>query len=243
MSLSTRLPTALTGLPAYALNLARRTDRWEALVRHMRHAGLPAPQRWPAVDGRATSTDEELAGYERGAPCSRGVLAACLGTNKGFTALVTHVQEQGHPWALLMEDDAQFHPDVHRRYEEFAGAVPADAELILLGGVHKAAPAPVDTERRVWRVKRATCTTAFLVSAAVCPRLLAANTPRRTSFDVAWQAVQADGRTYCPSPHLAVQRADYSDIGGRVARRSYRQYGPEAGNVPDPWTEQEVTGR
>lgn len=242
MYLGPPLPALLTDLPMYAVNLAHRTDRWATLTRHMHDMDLRPPVRWPGIDGRATSTDEELAGYQRGAPCSRGTLAACLGHNKTFTALTEHIAEKGHPWALVVEDDVEFHPQAHARYAEFAGAVPRDAELILLGGVHKAAPAPVDPERRVWRVTRASCTTAFVVSAAVCPRLLAANTPRVKSFDVMWHTVQADGRTYCSSPHLAVQRADYSDIGGRQARRSYKQYGPKATNVPDPWGTGEVTG-
>lgn len=231
------LPGRLTDLPAYAVNLAHRTDRWSTLTAHLQAAGLPAPTLWPAIDGRSTTTDAELVGYQRGTPCSRDTLAACLGNNKTFTALAEHLRDTGHPWALVMEDDAEFHPDVHQRYAAFAQAVPADAELILLGAVHKTRPKPVDPARLCWRVTRASCTTAFLVSSTAVPRLLEANTPRRTSFDVAWWAVQAEGRAYCPNPHLAVQREDYSDIGGRRARRSYTQYGPEATNTPDPWKE------
>ncbi|MEU9576252.1 glycosyltransferase family 25 protein [Streptomyces chilikensis] len=220
-----KVPATLTGLPTYAVSLEHRTDRWELLASHMADLELPAPVRWLGVNGPAVATDQDLASYRRNAPCGRATLAGCWGSNVSFTRLMEYVQEQGHEWALLLEDDAFFHPHVHARYAAFAERVPEDAEIVMLGGCHQLPPMPVDPDSLVLRGMRMTCCTGYLVSRQVVPKLLAANTPRRKPFDVMWWPVHLEGHTYAPNPQLIVQRTSHSDIGGRVVTRTFRQYG------------------
>lgn len=222
-------PPVLAGVPAWAVNLDRRTDRWERLTGHMARLGLTAPNRWPAVDGRATSTPAEVARFHRGQPASEAVRAVDLGTAKSFRGLLTHLDDLQLPWALVLEDDALFLGQVHDQYTEFAALVPDDALVLLLGCIHKRRPKPLPgTSRKVWRATHVTCSHAFMVSAEAAPLLRQAAEPLTMSFDVAWNLVHQLGRSYAPSPHLAIQRpGDVSDYSGRAATRSRHQYGPE----------------
>lgn len=229
-------PPRITDVPSYAVNLDKRPDRWEYLTRHMKELRLPAPTRWSAIDGVATTTPAELQGYQRESKASFKTVAACYGNNRTFSALLQHVIDQSHPWALLMEDDAYFHPEIHTRYARFAATVPDDALLVMLGAVHRHRPRPVDPDRLCWRVARATCATAYLITPEGAQHMLDTNTPRRTSIDRVWYPLQAEGRAYAPNPHLAVQRPNYSDIGHKHAVRSYRQYGPEATATDNTWS-------
>ncbi|WP_433242573.1 hypothetical protein [Actinomadura nitritigenes] len=235
-----RPPATLTGLPVYALNLDRRPDRWQTLLMHMRSRGLPTPTRFPAIDGRATSTHEELVNYHREIPSGLGARAACLGISKSFLGLLSLLLQDPPEWTLILEDDVMFHADIHTRYAEFASLVPDDALVLLLGCTHARTgdgPAargrlrsyPVDgTHRLVWRAGKVWCSHAFMASREAIPMLHAVAAQLRTSFDVAWNDVHALGRSYAPNPHLAIQRpGDRSDVANRKHTRPRRQYGPE----------------
>ncbi|WP_149264277.1 hypothetical protein [Actinomadura sp. K4S16] len=239
-----RPPATLADLPVYAMNLPRRTDRWEALTRHMALRGLPAPVQVPAVDGPAVFTPADLTGYRREVEAGFDGDAACYGQATTALNLLTSLAEDPPDWTLILEDDAVFHEDVHARYAEFAALVPDDALVVLLGCVHKSinrryrpAPgkphrssAPVEgTGERCWRAGTVWCCHAFMASREAVPLLLEAAKPRAMSFDLAWNAVHHLGRTYLPNPHLAIQRpGDWSDI--QNTRRGDRpeQFAPRA---------------
>ncbi|MEU9576253.1 hypothetical protein [Streptomyces chilikensis] len=224
-----RVPPSLADVPSYAVNLESRPERWWQTVEHLAEMGMRAPVRWLAVDGKATTTPEELARYQarpkRGPDCR----AACLGHNKSFTSLVRYLLDEGPaPWTLFLEDDVLFAEDLHPRWEKFAGLVPDDAWMVLVGGKHPHPSHPVDPEGRVWRVNHAYATHAFLVSAEGMPVLWDVTKDMVHSFDVSWNDMHRMNRTYCPDPFLAFQRDGFSDITGRTVRHGKNMLGPGA---------------
>ena len=206
-------PATLADLPVYAINLDSRPDRWQRLARQMAAVQLPAPRRWPAIDGRATTTADELAAYRGRNPVTAHVGAAIIGHCKTFLALLTHLMRAPAPWTLILEDDAEFVPDIHSRYEQFAALVPGDALILALGAVHFQQPAPLPgTGRLAWLATWITASHGFLVHADALQLLHDAAWPPIEPFDNSWNSVHALGRTYCPSPHLITQGDGYSTI-------------------------------
>jgi GR25 family glycosyltransferase involved in LPS biosynthesis len=223
----TAAPANLRNVPTWAINLDKRPDRWDYLTGHLRSRGFAAPKRWPAIDGRATTTAAELARYRRAVPTGTRATAADIGTTKTHLGLIAHLAETDPaPWTLILEDDAAFHRDLHQQWAALAPRLPEDALMVLLGCQHERRPTPLEAGNRRWsRVTRATCAHAYLVTPDVLPLLHAAAAAVTTSFDVAWQDVQRTGRVYAPLPHLAIQREDYSDISGRRRAIRPRHYG------------------
>jgi hypothetical protein len=219
-------PADLTGVASWAINLDRRPDRWLSLTNHLTGQGLPEPQRWPAVDGAATTTDAELSGYRRGLYVGGDKSRrADLGITKSWVSLLRYLAANRHTgWLLLLEDDARLLSGWAARWTPFTTACPADARIVLLGAIHKIRPQQIS--EHVWRARTVTCAHAWLAHVTALPELLAATGDLATSFDWAWNAVHATGHTYLTRPHLAIQDpGTRSDVSGRIAGPRPQQYG------------------
>jgi hypothetical protein len=217
------VPPSLTDIPSWAINLDRRPDRWLTLCEHLRTNNLPEPSRWAAVDGAATSTDAELARYRRGNDSGLKARRADLGITKSWVGLLNAVPPTTG-WVLFFEDDVRLLPGWQDGYRQFAAECPDDAEVILLGAIHKNQPQQVS--EHVWRARKVTCAHAWLATGPTLPLFAAAAAPLTTSFDWAWNEVHDRGRTYLTRPHLAIQNpATRSDVSGRIPAPRPQQYG------------------
>jgi len=210
------LPSSLADVDCWAINLDRRADRWAWVTGHLRNRGLQQPQRFAAIDGRLTTSPDEIARYRRELPSGIGPIAADIGCTKSHLGLLRCLAEAPKPWTLIVEDDVALHRDIHPRWSILAPKAPKDALMILLGCKHEQPPVSLGEGEPSWcRITHATCAHAYLVSDESLPLLIEATADVARSFDVAWNQVHQLGRTYAPLPHLAIQREDYSDISGR----------------------------
>ena len=133
----------------YVINLDRRTDRWAHTQRQLAKVGLQdAAVRFPGVDGSkvdvgallkagtltpmaverfALPLEEKLFGMD--------LTPGGLGCALSHRAVWQRIVDAGHQCCLVLEDDVEFHPLMRRTFADRWARVPADWELVYLGGL------------------------------------------------------------------------------------------------------------
>ena len=103
---------------AMCINLDHRTDRWASVSARSRQVGLELV-RVPAVDGRSRTVPD-------GTP--PGVWGCSLSHLEAWWSVL----ENGPEAALILEDDAEFHPQFAERFPRTWAAVPDDWHVVYL---------------------------------------------------------------------------------------------------------------
>src|SRR5215472_864159 len=130
------------------INLARRPDRWIRAQEEFRLHGLSSVQRFDACDGTTLNLPD---GWDYG-PGSYG----CM---RSHTSVVSSAREKGCPSVLIIEDDVEFHPDLHALFRQYAEQIPPDWDALLFGGLHRAPPDLVSPN--IVRLKETSSTYAY----------------------------------------------------------------------------------
>jgi len=178
-------------LPAVAISLARRTDRWRALCQRMSAVGLTKIVRAPAIEG-ARLPPAEIAALLRspadatdGGPLSHLTLTPpAIGCFLSHLAVWRWMLAAGLPRLLILEDDAmpaaQFSADRLRRVLAEARA---DAGLVLLGCMIMGGLADRPQNADLARVYYFNGMHAYLITPAACATLLRHLLPMHAHLD------------------------------------------------------------
>lgn len=116
--------------------------------------------------------------------------------------------------ALIMEDDVEFDKDVGKRFYEYYKMVPEDWQMIYFGGSHRHNP-PRMINRHVHKLKKTYTTHCYAIKKVAIPTImnrLKDETIFSMPIDMHLAAVQKAIPCYGFKPHIAWQRADFSDI-------------------------------
>lgn len=112
----------------FCINLDVRTDRWEAVQSRIAAAGI-AVERFPAIPARPVAAKEPTS-----TPTSwKEAVKACA---KSHIAAVREARRRGSRAAFLFQDDVRFHPRFLETLRRWIMDVPADWDLLYLGGWH-----------------------------------------------------------------------------------------------------------
>jgi GR25 family glycosyltransferase involved in LPS biosynthesis len=138
------------GLPAFVINLDRRSDRLALAMQRLESAGFRQVIRFRAVDGTDAA---EVAEVWRSWGCPKmdpSDETFCDGTRypgkQGCTLshlkVWRHIVENNIPMALIFEDDVLFHPDWDRLGPVYLKHTPPDFDVIYMGLRFGIPPAP-----------------------------------------------------------------------------------------------------
>jgi glycosyl transferase, family 25 len=172
------------------VTLPRRPDRWQKVVGELARVGISGARKFSAMDG-ATLTEAALRGLVHrdcvvsGAPTSHTQL-----TRPAIGCFLSHLKiwqrflEGDGDRVLVLEDDALPSPQYSAvAVEEVLAAVPADADLVLLGCTIMAGLAEATETARLCRVYYFNGTYAYLVTRKGCAKLLRELLPLRAHID------------------------------------------------------------
>lgn len=197
----------------YCLNLDRRPDRWRRFVE-----GLPAewpfelPERVPAIDGRRVKHPDYW---------SAG--GGAWGCYRSHLRLIEQCLNEGVRSVLLLEDDALFPPDFTARVTAWLRGVPANWQMLYLGGQHLFAKShpPRRLGPDLYQPYNVNRTHAFALQGdmlqIVYTHLLRHDWHRRNHIDhhLGRLHQQRKHRIYCPGEWLVGQAEGKSNISGR----------------------------
>lgn len=176
------------------INMERRRDRLEECGREFEKLGF----------GNETVT--MFRGHDMPGDGNRG----CTASHRGVLELICH-----HGWerTLVLEDDfGVVHADAQERFAGMIGDVPADWEMLYLGG-HYAEKPIARVSPNVVRCGHMKTTSSYGITLE-CARRLAPWICGVGPIDELYAATHQAGRTYIFQPRLMVQRAGFSDLQG-----------------------------
>lgn len=180
------------------INLDRRPERWQRVRRRFARHGLDPVIRFPAVDGAALAPP---AGWED-PPGAYGCLLSHL-------EVVREARRRGEPSVLIFEDDVVFPGDFRRRFAAWAAEVPADWDMLYLGGLHELDPVPVTAH--VGRLTSTYSTYAYAIRDTLYDAFEELNHGALAPVDYNNRELQKELACYGFLPSLAWVDGGYSD--------------------------------
>jgi hypothetical protein len=182
------------------LNLERRPDRLAAFVESIPHDW---PYRMPrpavAIDGSAVD-----------------IPPTWLASPGAYGCAQTHLRElksalhDGVRTLLVLEDDAVFVPDFTIKLTRVLEEISDDADILMLGGQHIAAPMPY--ARHVVQCVEAQRTHAYVINRRALRPTISMWTFANTHIDHSAKQLQALLKVYGPATWLVGQAAGRSDV-------------------------------
>ena len=120
----------------YVINLDRRRDRWDNLLAAEPYLASTAT-RISAVDGKALTLTRPL--YElfknNHFEWKKGVIGCNLSHMMVWSKIAQTQTQTQTAYTLVLEDDVRFQTDWKERWKQAQPHIPADADLLYLGGV------------------------------------------------------------------------------------------------------------
>lgn len=212
----------------FVIHAHRRYDRKLFMDEQMRRLDIPFTLS-PAIPYLALS-DKIVATWSRNDQVmarqeySRNALISC--TLSHLATLNKVFRTNGLEYALILEDDALFHPDLLNQLEAPLADVPDDWQILFLGGHlvrthHLVAP----NVARVYGVK---CSHAYLLKKSPFLQMEEAFRKFPQPIDDLWNTLLGESYPgYAILPFLAVQAASFSDVSQR--------FNPMLNLRPDSW--------
>jgi hypothetical protein len=197
----------------YCINLDRRPDRWRRFAE-----GLPAdwpfptPMRVPAIDGKLVKHPPHW---------SPG--GGAWGCYRSHLRIIEQCLNEGVQSVLLLEDDALFPPDFAARVLAWLRHVPANWQMLYLGGQHlfPGQHPPLKLAPQLFQPYNVNRTHAFALQGdmlrIVYHHLLRTDWHRANHIDhhLGRLHQQRKHRIYCPPEWLVGQASGKSNISGR----------------------------
>ncbi len=187
----------------FCINLERRTDRRIQAEEEFKKIGLDV-EFVTGVDG--TKLDIKPMISKDATMVSRGDLGCTLSHLK----VVKLAKERGYKNYLVLEDDVEFSETFNADFESWMKQVPADWQMLYFGGNHDLPIIPV-TEN-VYKIVRTFTTHAFAANESVYDAMIGVLGQEDDKVDICISSLHCKHNCYVFRPHLAFQRAGFSDI-------------------------------
>lgn len=192
------------------INLDRRPDRWQQMLRKFDRHGIHSVQRFPAVDGNTLN-----------------IPANWIHTAGAYGCLLSHLQvikdarQLGVSSVLIFEDDVVFQADFQKRFIASVMQLPSDWDMLFFGALHK--DEPIKVSKNIVRITKANSTYAYALRDTVFDDFIEINSQAQEVLDINTFVLQRQRNCYCVTPHLAWVETDYSDAQQRLERHWYLQ--------------------
>lgn len=175
------------------INLARRPDRWQSVMRQLEALGITMFHRFEAID----------AGPDDG---NRG----CTASHK---AVMKMIIDRGWERCLIFEDDfARRFEDVQLQFKALEPEIPADFDMLYLGGHYGTDPQYWHSKHliRIGQMKTTSSYGVSLKAARELYELIPADTC--DSIDNLYASYNESKKCFIVEPRFFVQYNNYSDL-------------------------------
>lgn len=180
----------------YCVNLDSRTDKWNTCVEEFKKNDLIV-ERVSAVDGKTLPPRGKL-------------LPGELGCSASHANILRDVIKNGYDRVLILEDDVEFVPHVQIQFMEKIDSVPANWDMLYLGGNHIDDPVPLN--RWAAKIRKTYTTSHYGITLEMAKIIVDHIEQSPLQVDVLYTHYQQKKSCYTFMPALAWQRACHSDI-------------------------------
>lgn len=212
----TPLMKSMFGL-SFCINLARRTDRWEAASTEFRKAGLDV-RRFDAIDGATYPSHLVPPSPELRWPLTAGPYCCLL----SHLSVISFAKNADLPGIMIFEDDLWLSPDFCERADAFLREVPDNWDMIYWNGRVMLDKAILSDQ--VTRPSYVYNCFAYCVSARAYDRCIEALRTKAHWNDQLLAGLHPQMRVYMPREPFAWQR---SDLGSDNKEKHGRNHPPQ----------------
>lgn len=181
----------------FCINLDKRPDKWESVVKEFHKIGLEGINRVSGVDGNPDAIPTRLLPGEVGCVLSH-------------LNIIKKAKELKLPNILVFEDDVAFHNDFTRIFDLKIGNVPANWDMLYFCGNHQHGHTPVADG--VVKVLYTFTTNAYAMKHTLYDHFINELPKLLHPVDVTYAKYHRACNAYCFMPHLAWQQPGISDI-------------------------------
>lgn len=183
----------------YCVNLDRRPDRWEKMMKQFTHHNINV-ERFSAVDGANISGINPY-------------WSSVIGFNTSQIKVLQLAAEEKHDTVMILEDDAQLHPNFVGLVEEGLRYLPQDWTMCYLGGSNMQEPRKLSGNISV--CSETLATTGYIVKVdfaknRLIPAMLLEY--QHKEVDSIFRDIQKQTSIHIFSPRIVYQFEDFSDI-------------------------------
>ena len=188
----------------FCINLQRRKDRLAQATEEFKKHNISV-EFITGVDGSTLNIPKIISADKQ--IVSRGD----IGCAQSHLKVAMAAKNRNISKYLVLEDDVEFHPNFSELFKKFITQVPHDYQFLYFGGNHDGGTMPI-TENIV-RIYHTYTTHAYAVNGTeVRDAIIEVLSQANEKVDIAIASLHHKFRSYCFKPHLAYQRASYSDI-------------------------------
>lgn len=200
----------------FVINLERRKDRWQQIVKELSRVGIQNYERFDAINPRFEEISPITYSAMQCAPWTTDrnqYLAGSCGCKFSHVEVVKLSLERGYNKILILEDDVKFNFFSSRNLKRALQELPEDWELLYFAGNNVHQPEPY--KANISLVKRTFSTCAYAVNLRIGKIIESFAVNSGLEIDVYYaDNIQARKRSYLIRPGIAKQRAGWSDIVG-----------------------------
>lgn len=182
----------------FCVNLDKRTDKWELCLKEFEQAGIDVV-RFSAVDGSTIAL-----------PPNCAITPGEVGCSLSHTTILKRMLHEGWERILILEDDIEFSVHAPAQFQQWIGQVPADWDMLYLGGNHIAHPIPVT--QNVSKIVRTYTTSHYGITKKMAAEVIAEVEKFKSQIDVTYTDFQKTHNCYVFNPSIAWQKPGHSDI-------------------------------
>ena len=180
------------------INLDRRPDRWRQMQDRLRQLSIAPVERFAALDGQRMT----IPPWWRLSPGAYGCLHSHL-------AVIRMARERRTENLLILEDDAVFDLQLHHRFPQLVEDMPADWDMLLLGGwLGVYAPLTAHVARSIG----ASCTHAYALRDRIYDAVIELCERDDRAIDEYTVVLQHTYNCYRATPFLVWQQCQDSDV-------------------------------
>ncbi|MDT4953596.1 MAG: glycosyl transferase, family 25 [Acidobacteriota bacterium] len=192
------------------INLDRRPERWQQMLRKFEQQGISSVRRFSALDGE----NLRLPAHWIHTPGAYG----CL---RSHAQVVSEARRLGVSSLLIFEDDVVFDPQLQKKFRSYIEQLPPRWDMLFFGALHK--DEPVKVSENIVRLTKSNSTYAYALRDTVFDAFIELNQRAEDVLDNNSFLLQQQFNCYCFMPHLAWVETGYSDAQLRLERHWYLQ--------------------
>lgn len=189
----------------YCINLDRRPDRWKECELEFQKHNLSV-ERIPAIDGNPDNLSMKMKmPHQENKP-------GIIGCNLSHLKVFKKALQDGANTFLVLEDDIVFCDDLETQFEKCHKQLPDDWKMIYFGGSHRGEKNVKQITENVYQITHTFTTHCQGMKKEMLQHAIDTMSQLGQPADWFYADWQKVFKTYAFVPHLAWQRASYSDI-------------------------------
>ena len=204
----------------FIINLQNRKDKYKRIVKQLHHLNITNYERLDAIrpSDNMIRSNPFLSTLNNNSIYGRGV----IGCKMSHIKAIRKSKERGYEKVLILEDDAEFHPDFPERIKQVNKQLQTlQWDMLYLGANHESKGIPLTDN--IKRCYQAFTTSSYIIKSNVYDLVLEKAIPYTKEIDVFYvDVVQSHKKVLGVFPNLITQFKSKSDISGNTAEYDFK---------------------